>query len=322
MYELYHSLISSKDGYTYDMYTAVIHVINPGCYQEIRQAVGITQGLAAVDEMACSKAEREEYFPLALIDTGISFVCGEGQASVEEDRMRILTEIGDKASLLDETVHGVVAAAALERVLKGANKCQAERYLKVIRKSPPTAELMLNFEDSEADSQATVSAVVEALAFRGTTKKLELQSEEAVEIPECLGQLTALEELELNECTSLVALPETINGLTALQELDLGGCSSLVALPDTISKLTALKELNLHRCSSLVALPDTINGLTALEILTLSSCTSLVALPNTIKELVALKQLDLTGIYTGEIGSLYPSNLTIVPDLPGVEIEF
>ena len=62
--------------------------------EEERFAVGITQGLAAVDRYHFEKALREEPFPLKLTDNGIAFRCEEGEASVEDDRIKILDEIG------------------------------------------------------------------------------------------------------------------------------------------------------------------------------------------------------------------------------------
>ena len=59
--------------------------------------------------------------------------------------------------------------------------------------------------------------------------------------------------LYLNCCKSLAVLPESIGQLRALTELNLGGCSSLVALPESIGQLQVLTELNLEWCSSLLA---------------------------------------------------------------------
>ena len=81
-----------------------------------RSAVGILDGLAAVDTDAEDKGVREQHFPLALLDEhGLKAECREGKASVDADRVRILDTIGASANLLDATIHGRVAAAGLMR---------------------------------------------------------------------------------------------------------------------------------------------------------------------------------------------------------------
>jgi len=47
------------------------------------------------------------------------------------------------------------------------------------------------------------------------------------ELPTSIGQLNALQKLDLGECLSLQELPTSIGQLNALQKLDLGGCSKL-----------------------------------------------------------------------------------------------
>ena len=109
--------------YTYDLYTALEHMVKDTwgtswrCGKQF--SVGITQGLVAADRGDAScKAEREKHFPIQLIHRGITFHCEDGQASVQADKEKIIAEISADATLLNDTIHGVVAAAALERVLK------------------------------------------------------------------------------------------------------------------------------------------------------------------------------------------------------------
>jgi hypothetical protein len=47
-----------------------------------------------------------------------------------------------------------------------------------------------------------------------------------------MGQMTALKELYLEDCRSLVSLPESVGQMTALENLILTDCSSLVEVPD------------------------------------------------------------------------------------------
>ena len=309
VYELFESLTRMDSEYTYDIYTALEH--KGGLYGAEKQlAVGITQGLAAVDEYASNKTEREQHFPIHLIECGITFCCENGNASVESDKRKIIAEIGADATLLNDTIHGVVAAAALERVLK-ENSDSRHEFLEAVKRSPPR-ELSVDLRDSAGDTQENVTAVIEALAANGASKceALRLFSAVATEIPSCVGELTGLKELHLFSCSSLVSLPESMGQMTALETLYLRGCSSLVSLPESMGQMTALKQLILDGCSSLVSLPESVGQMTALKELWLNSCSSLVSLPESMGQMTALKTLWLDGC----------SSLVEVPDLPGVKI--
>ena len=80
-----------------------------------------------------------------------------------------------------------------------------------------------------------------------------------------IGELKALQHLNLNSCSALTALPDAIGQLSALQRLVLTRCRCLTALPDAIGQLSALQHLNLWNCEGLTALPD-LSGLPKLEV--------------------------------------------------------
>ena len=333
VYELFESLTQMDGEYTYDLYTALEHDRNG----RNLLAVGITQCMVAADgRLASRKPQREKHFPIDLIHRGITFCCENGNASVESDKHKIIAEIGADATLLNDTIHGVVAAAAFERVLKENNDNRHE-FLEAVKRSPPR-ELTVDLIDSTGDTQETVTAVIEALAATGASKceRLQLYSAVATEIPSCVGELTALETLHLScwRRSSLVSLPESMGKLTALKELRLDGCSSLVSLPESIGQLTALKELWLFSCGSLVSLPESMGQLTALEKLYLGGCSSLVSLPESMGQMAALEKLDLSTCGSlvslpesvGQMTALKDlnlgdcSSLVEVPDLPCVKI--
>jgi len=71
------------------------------------------------------------------------------------------------------------------------------------------------------------------------------------ELPSSIGQLNALQKLDLDECSNLNELPSSIGQLNALQELHLNGCSKLEELPSSIGQLNALQELDLNESSNL-----------------------------------------------------------------------
>ena len=70
-----------------------------------------------------------------------------------------------------------------------------------------------------------------------------------------LGELTSLEKLHLNGCSSLVSLPERIGELKSLTSLDLRACKSLVSLPEGLGGLTNLGELGTFGCPAAESMP-------------------------------------------------------------------
>ncbi|CAM6063762.1 unnamed protein product [Sphagnum tenellum] len=118
-------------------------------------------------------------------------------------------------------------------------------------------------------------------------------------IPSYIGQLNALQELDLNgllslsNCSNLKELPSSIDQLNALQELDLSMCSNLKEVPSSIGQLNALQWLYLSKWSNLKELPSSIDQLNTLQVLFLSSCSNLKELPSSIGQLNALRELYL-----------------------------
>ncbi|CAK9224463.1 unnamed protein product [Sphagnum troendelagicum] len=88
-----------------------------------------------------------------------------------------------------------------------------------------------------------------------------------------------LRMLILKDCTALEELPQTIGKLSRLKNLDVQGCSTLKALPDSVGELVELTQLNLSNCTTLKRLPDTICLLSKLQKLWLINCTKLKFLP-------------------------------------------
>ncbi|KAL2622466.1 hypothetical protein R1flu_002671 [Riccia fluitans] len=105
-------------------------------------------------------------------------------------------------------------------------------------------------------------------------------------IPESLGNLYSLQELEVENCP-IQSLPETLGQLSSLRRLEVSFCRNLKTLPDSIGDLSSLESLYLSG-SSLHSLPDTIKNLSQLEVLDIHCCKNLKTLPDWIGDLTRL----------------------------------
>jgi internalin A len=143
-----------------------------------------------------------------------------------------------------------------------------------------------------------------ARAARGSSTSQDLGGQNLRAVPPEIGQLTALEHLNLAS-NQLTTLPPAIGQLTALQFLYLAR-NQLTTLPSEIGQLIALEHLNLAR-NQLTTLPSEIGQLIALEHLDLAG-NQLRAVPSEIGQLIALEHLDLAGnqlrAVPSEIGQL------------------
>ncbi|XP_047056133.1 putative disease resistance protein RGA1 [Lolium rigidum] len=95
------------------------------------------------------------------------------------------------------------------------------------------------------------------------------------ELPEWLGELTSLRQLEITDPT-LTELNANIGKLTQLQSLRLFSCSSMIWLPPWLGKLTHLKELEIWGCLRMISSLEEMEQLTSLEYLTIQRCPGLL----------------------------------------------
>jgi len=69
-------------------------------------------------------------------------------------------------------------------------------------------------------------------------------------LPDSVGKLRSLQDLELYDCSALQRLPDSIGNLTSLQTLRLGRCSNLEMVPN-VEHLGSLEYFNVCQCSKL-----------------------------------------------------------------------
>ena len=234
--------------------------LNPfGVQNKTREAAGITDGLVATDRgVSADKIAREECFPMDLLVIGATFICENGEASVQADKFRILAEIDSKAKLLNDTVHGVVAdGSALRRALERGGS-HLDQFLAAVQKGG-LEEVEVNLVNSKADTLENVEVILKLIDPKYCTKLI-LSTRAIKEFPEGLvTNLYRLTSLSLNNCSNLKKLPPEIRKLRLLTELNLTGCLQLAELPEEVSDLHELQHLPRKGCYSLNTLPNLSN---------------------------------------------------------------
>ncbi|BFG15713.1 hypothetical protein CerSpe_019870 [Prunus speciosa] len=103
-------------------------------------------------------------------------------------------------------------------------------------------------------------------------RTLNLSGNSIKELPEVIGELIHLRNIDLSHNRHLKKLPDTICGLYNLFTLCLFKCSKLKKLPENIGNLINLKHLYVEECSDLESLPRGIGRLTSLRTLDVFLC--------------------------------------------------
>lgn len=136
--------------------------------------------------------------------------------------------------------------------------------------------------------QELLAIIQQAKDEKWTT--LDLSGKEIIELPQEIGQLTALQQLDLSH-NQLESLPSDLGQLTALQKLHLMD-NRLSSLSSDIGQLSSLQELDLG-FNQLNSLPSNIGQLVVLQVLYLSY-NQFSILPTNIGHLKNLRKLDLS----------------------------
>ncbi|KAL8268481.1 hypothetical protein R6Q59_002279 [Mikania micrantha] len=125
-------------------------------------------------------------------------------------------------------------------------------------------------------------------------KKLDLSGSHLERLPGSICKLKHLKNLILYQCELLEMLPDDVGQLESLEELNLAYCSRLRDIPSNICKLKLLKDLKLYGCRRLEKLPHDMGNLQCLQILDIR-VTCITHLPPNISLLKGLK------IYISEV---------------------
>ncbi|KAK5773245.1 disease resistance protein RGA2-like [Gossypium arboreum] len=146
-------------------------------------------------------------------------------------------------------------------------------------------------------------------------RALELRDSPLTALPNSIGALKHLRDLDLAKCEGIRELPRSFYKLRSLQSLNLGG-TGLKQLPDSVQRLielrhleitvkaehlkeiragcwTSLQYLKLNWCIGLECLPEGMQYLKSLRTLVLFRCGSLVSLPRSLKFLTKLEHLEI-----------------------------
>ena len=227
----------------------------------------------AVQNATNAKRQREAFFPIRLLEKAIQFHCQDGKASFEKDKDRILQEIGSDAEVLDVEVHGVVAAAALNRVLaaselKAGKQDQEDRiciqdFSRAVKRGVPVMKIDLA---THVDTESNLTMLLEDAEYSGLVLSTKCEA-----LPDPLWQLkTTLTSLDI--CAPIKRLSSDITNLQALRHLTLRECKRLETLPDNLGELKKLNLLNIRLCSSLIALPDAVGEMSSRMYINIFGC--------------------------------------------------
>ncbi|TYH93208.1 hypothetical protein ES332_A13G237100v1 [Gossypium tomentosum] len=169
-------------------------------------------------------------------------------------------------------------------------------------------------EESKTIHESVINLCVSNFKY---LRALELSHSPLAALPNSIGTLKHLRDLDLDECRGIRELPRSFYNLRSLQSLNLGD-TGLKQLPDSVQRLielrhlvitieathlkeiragcwTSLQYLKLVRCIKLECLPEGMQYLKSLRTLVLSYCIRLVSLPWSLKFLTKLEHLEIIG---------------------------
>ena len=272
------------------------------------KAVGITDGIAAIDEFSrISKMRRELSFPRSVLWALLALVVETGGASAEDDRRFLLNTIVGRSNItlqpfkkheaynaFNADLRSRFAAYGLRAAVEAGGDILAA-CLSALQQTKTLRELHVCFAECDCDMKLTEEVLQHMVTSLPTSLvQLGLTDCAALTSAHWIGNLAEnLESLSFEECAELLSIsPEGLARLSKLKFLNLSGCVKLKELPDTIGMLgKSLEGVYLRDCTALTRLPSALGVLELLRELDLRRTPKLIALPNLSK----LKHLDVAG---------------------------
>ncbi|CAN6362689.1 unnamed protein product [Urochloa humidicola] len=141
-------------------------------------------------------------------------------------------------------------------------------------------------------------------------QSLHLEDNSQPELPQWLGEVTTLRELDIRGYPDLQAPMRIMKQLTSLRALLLFSCRDMISTPGWLGELNSLEELLISDCPKLSKLQRNIQYLSSLHSLSLSDCGNIQSLPECLGNLTSLRRLeiiDCRGIMS------FPENIRKLP---------
>ena len=122
---------------------------------------------------------------------------------------------------------------------------------------------------------------------------LSIRSKTLEKLPEWLGDLTNLKNLDISYNSNLSTIPEALGNLTNLTNLVISSNDNLSTIPEALGNLTNLTNLVISSNDNLSTIPEALGNLTNLTNLVISSNDNLSTIPEALGNLKNLEFLEL-----------------------------
>ncbi|TYI48293.1 hypothetical protein E1A91_D13G237300v1 [Gossypium mustelinum] len=210
--------------------------------------------------------------------------------------------VNSKTKTVDESVRHLLLCDNLVEVPRVLEKLEQVQTV-IVRNSSTRSNFFV---------QSLINLCVSNFKY---LRALELRDSQLRALPNSIGTLNHLLELDLARSEYMRELPRSFYKLYCLQSLNLGA-TSLKQLPDSVQRLielrhlvitieakhlkeiragcwTSLQYLELYNCFELECLPEGMQYLKSLRTLFMSNCHGLVSLPRNLKFLTKLEHLQI-----------------------------
>ncbi|KAG0622301.1 hypothetical protein M758_3G088200 [Ceratodon purpureus] len=263
---------------------------------EIPESLGLLTGLRSLYIESFDEGLQIECLPKSIADLKMLQSLTLGNC---EKLKRLPKNLGALTSLKKLTIRD----CPIRKLPKSLGLLSGLTYLSItacknLQKLPASIRQLKRlwvFQFKDNGSTEAVATSLQGLlgcgSLNSVTRTIGLQDSTLAELPESLGQLRRLYQLEIS-CERLQCLPDSISGLTRLRVLRLSQCHNLKRLPKTLGALTNLEKLRIESCP-IRKLPKSIGALSRLLRLSVNGCENLQKLPSSVRQLHSLRLLEL-----------------------------